>query len=43
MDAANVRFGFDVIYKDVDNVYLTEERIQELYEYDLSNRPAWER
>ena len=41
MDAANVRFGFDVIYKDVDNVYLTEERIQELYEYDLSNRPAW--
>ena len=42
MDAANVRFGFDVIYKDVDNVYLTEERIQELYEYDLSNRPAWE-
>jgi len=43
MDAANVRFGFDVIYKDVDNVYLTEERIQELYEYDLSNRPAWEK
>ena len=22
---------------------LTEERIQELYEYDLSNRPAWEK
>ena len=43
MDAANIRFGFDVIYKDVDNVYLTEERIQELYEYDLSNRPAWEK
>ena len=32
-----------MIYKDVDNVYLTEERIQELYEYDLSNRPAWEK
>lgn len=43
MDAKNVRSGFDVIYKDVDNVYLTEERIQELYEYDLSNRPAWEK
>ena len=43
MDASNVRFGFDVIYRDVDNVYLTEERIQQLYEYDLSNRPAWEK
>lgn len=43
MDAGNVRTGFDVIYKDVDNVYLTDERIQELYEYDLSNRPAWEK
>ena len=43
MDATNVRDGFDVIYKDVDNVYLTEERIQELYEYNLSNRPAWEK
>lgn len=43
MDAGNVRTGFDVIYKDVDNVYLTEERIQEIYEYDLSNRPAWEK
>ncbi len=43
MDATNVRSGFDVIYKDVDNVYLTEERIQELYELDLSNRPAWEK
>ena len=43
MDASNVRFGFDVIYKDVDNVYLTEERIQELYEYDLSNHPVWEK
>ena len=43
MDAKNVRSGFDEIYKDVDNVYLTEERIQELYEYDLSNRPAWEK
>lgn len=43
MDAGNVRTGFDVIYKDVDNVYLTDERIQELYEYDLSKRPAWEK
>ena len=43
MDAGNVRSGFDVIYKDVDNVYLTDERIQELYEYNLSNRPAWEK
>lgn len=43
MDAGNVRSGFDVIYKDVDNVYLTEGRIQELYECDLSNRPAWEK
>ncbi len=43
MDAGNVRSGFNVIYKDVDNVYLSEERIQELYEYDLSDRPAWEK
>ncbi|MEG1867267.1 MAG: phage integrase SAM-like domain-containing protein [Bacteroides sp.] len=43
MDAGNVRTGFDVIYKDVDNVYLTDERIQELYEHDLSSRPAWEK
>ena len=43
MDAGNVRTGFDVIYKDVDNIYLTDERIQELYEYDLSSRPAWEK
>ncbi len=43
MDAGNIRAGFDVIYKDVDNVYLTEERIQELYEHNLSNRPAWEK
>lgn len=43
MDAGNVRTGFDVIYKDVDNIYLTDERIQELYDLDLSNRPAWEK
>jgi len=43
IDATNVRAGFEVNYRDVDNVYLTEERIQELYEYDLSNRPAWEK
>ena len=43
MDAGNIRSGFEVIYKDVDNVYLTEERIQELYDYDLSDRPAWEK
>jgi site-specific recombinase XerD len=43
MDAGNVRFGFDVIYRDVDNVYLTDERIQELYDYDLSDNPAWDK
>ena len=43
MDAGNIRSGFEVIYKDVDNVYLTDERINELYEYDLSDRPAWEK
>jgi hypothetical protein len=43
MDARNVRAGFGAIYKDVDNVYLTEERIQELYDYDLSIRPSWEK
>lgn len=43
MDASNIRTGFDVIYRDVDNVYLTDERIQQLYSYDLSDRPAWEK
>ena len=43
MDAGNIRSGFEVIYKDVDNVYLTDDRIQELYDFDLSNRPAWEK
>ena len=43
LDAGNIRSGFEVIYRDVDNVYLTDERINELYEYDLSDRPAWEK
>lgn len=43
IDAGNIRTGFSVIYKNVDNVYLTDERIQELYDYDLSSRPAWEK
>jgi site-specific recombinase XerD len=43
MDAGNIRAGFDVIYRDVDNVYLTDERIQELYDCDLSKHPAWEK
>lgn len=43
MDAKNVRTGFEVSYKNVDNVYLTDERISELYEYNLSNHPAWEK
>ena len=40
MDAGNIRSGFEVIYKDVDNVYLTEERIQELYHYDFIRSPG---
>ena len=43
LDAGNIRSGFEVIYRDVDNVYLTDERINELYKYDLSDRPAWEK
>ena len=43
LDAGNIRSGFEVIYRDVDNVYLTDERINELYKYDLSARPAWEK
>lgn len=43
LDARNIRSGFEVIYKDVDNIYLTDERIDELYDFDLSCRPAWEK
>ncbi|MDH6312494.1 integrase [Parabacteroides sp. PFB2-10] len=43
IDASNIRTGFEVVYRDVDNVYLTEERIQQLYDLDLSNRPAWDK
>lgn len=43
MDAKDVRAGFDVVRKEVDNVYLSMERIQELYDMDLSDRPAWEK
>lgn len=30
-------------YEEVDNVFLTEERISILYNMDLSNNPAWEK
>lgn len=43
LDAGNIRSGFEVIYRDVDNVYLTDERINELYKYDLSDRPHGEK
>ena len=29
--------------KDVDNIYLSDERIQELYALDLSAHEAWEK
>lgn len=34
---------FVASYEQVDNVYLSEERINILYSMDLSNRPAWEK
>lgn len=34
---------FSANYEDVDNVYLSEERIDILYNMDLSDRPAWEK
>jgi site-specific recombinase XerD len=43
MDAGNIRAGFDVIFRDVDNVYLTDERIQELYKCNLSGRQELEK
>lgn len=34
---------FAANYEEVDNVFLTEERIDILYNLDLSNNPAWEK
>lgn len=34
---------FSANYEDVDNVYLSEERIDILYNMDLSDRPTWEK
>lgn len=34
---------FAANYEEVDNVFLTEERINILYNMDLSNNPAWEK
>ena len=34
---------FSANYEDVDNVYLTEERIDVLYNMDLSKHTAWEK
>lgn len=34
---------FAANYEEVDNVFLTEERIDILYNMDLSNNPAWEK
>lgn len=42
-DAKEIRGSVKAIPKDVDNIYLTEERIQELYEADLSSNPAWDK
>jgi len=39
-DFENSHFSADWV--DVDNVYLTEEQIDEMYELDLSKRKAWE-
>lgn len=42
-DATNVRAAFEISYEKVDNIYLNDERIQELYDCDLSFKPAWEK
>lgn len=42
-DAKDIRTSVLAHPKDVDNVYLSDERIQELYDLDLSNHEAWEK
>lgn len=42
-EAKNVRESVKAKSRDVDNIYLSNERIQELYELDLSQHEAWEK
>lgn len=42
-EAKNVRESVKAKPRDVDNIYLSNERIQELYELDLSQHEAWEK
>ena len=35
--------NFKTISEEADNIYLTKEEIQKLYEYDLSKNPSYER
>ena len=42
-DAKDIRTSVLAHPKDVDNVYLSDERIQELYDLDLSRHEAWEK
>lgn len=42
-DAKDIRTSVLAHPKDVDNIYLSDERIQELYALDLSAHEAWEK
>ena len=42
-DAKDIRTSVLAHPKDVDNIYLSDERIQELYDLDLSRHEAWEK
>lgn len=42
-DAKDIRTSVLAHPKDVDNIYLSDERIQELYDLDLSGHEAWEK
>ena len=42
-DAKDIRTSVLAHPKDVDNIYLSDERIQELYNLDLSDHEAWEK
>ena len=42
-DAKDIRVNVKAKSREVDNIYLSEERVQELYSLDLSQHKAWER
>lgn len=42
-DAKDIRMNVKAKSREVDNIYLSEERVQELYNLDLSQHKAWER